>query len=239
LPNEPKIDQLVNRVREIRSKCTYDGMSLINAYPWDQGTDLRITSIRRLTRIIIALNLSLLYLAKIDVDEFADDIRLDFEHGIDIKQYLLVNELFVKIGYVSSLFFVIESVFRDYLRFMNIQAYEKVRHSVNQIFKLLIEDTLTWDLYRFDRSVFDLLRLIRNTLHNNGAHLPLRKNEKHVQIKYRGHTYEFIDGEILDFISWDLLLDLSDDIRSLFFHIANNEMIRSIEGRILDDHAIY
>lgn len=88
-----------------------------------------------------------------------------------------------------------------------------------------------------DCRVFDFLRLIRNTLHNNGVHIPISKKEKK-SIDYKGITYDFIEGENLKFVTWDLLLDIADDMRTLIFHIAHNKTISSIPGIILDSHAI-
>jgi len=232
-----QIIQLCERAKKIRFRCLADGNSLINAYLWDATQDLRITSNRRLARLMVGLNVSFEYLSNTDQEDLLENIRLDFEKNVDIEQYLDINEIFLKIGFVSSLFFVVESVLRDYLRYLDQNAYKNCRGIIG-ICNCLLEEKIEWELVRFDCDVFDFLRLIRNSLHNNGVHIPLSKKEKSITIVNKEQQYTFTEGERPNFVSWDLLLDIADDMRSLLFHIANNKTIRSIPGLIIDTHAV-
>src|SRR5574340_197953 len=51
-----------------------------------------------------------------------------------------------------------------------------------------------------------LLRLIRNTVHNSWTHCP--DNGENATVIFKGNSYEFTVGKPLDFVSWDLLGDL-------------------------------
>lgn len=55
-------------------------------------------------------------------------------------------------------------------------------------------------------ATLDLLRLIRNTIHNSWAHYP--ESGENREVPFKGATYSFIVGKKLDFVSWDLLLPL-------------------------------
>lgn len=235
--NNSKIILLTEKIEGIRLRCIGDGNALINAYRWDIKKDLRITSIKRLTRLMIGLNVSFIYLSNSDQKKILESIRLVFEKDVEIMEYLLINELFLKMGFVSSLFFIVESVLRDYLRFSDEETYKKNK-GILEICNCLLGEKLEWNNIRFDCSVFDFLRLLRNTLHNNGVHIPQSKKEKIVTIEYKGKNYIFLEGERPNFVTWDLLLDLADDMRSLLFHIANNKAIRSIPGLIFDTHSV-
>ncbi|MGA9193075.1 MAG: hypothetical protein WBZ24_15200 [Anaerolineales bacterium] len=233
----PKIVQLTERAKKIRQECIGDGLALLNGYRWDPKRDLRMTSNTRLTRVITGLCVSFVYLTHVEQEEILEGIRLSSESGIPIVEYQAVNELFIKIGFVTSLFLVIESVMRDYLRFLDEEGY-KSSGGVMNICDILLTRKLAWNRTVVNCHVVDFLRLIRNTVHNNGVHRPLKRAEKRVEIEYKGANFEFKDGERLDFVSWDLLLDIAGDIRELIFHLAHDKAISSIASLIPDKHAI-
>lgn len=56
----------------------------------------------------------------------------------------------------------------------------------------------------------ELLRLIRNTIHNSWVHYP--ESGQNREVSFKGVTYSFTVGKKLDFISWDLLTVLAEDI---------------------------
>ena len=228
--------RLTNRIKELRTLCFGDGNTLINAYHWDIKKDLRITSIKRLTRLIIGLNISFLYLSNSDQNKVLESVRLSFEERIDIEQYLIWNEVFLKTGFASSLFFIVERVLKDYLQFLDEETYKHTK-GIKNICNCLLEEQLEWDIVKFDCSAFDFLRLIRNTLHSNGIHLPVSTKDKEVSIVYKGKMYEFKEGERINFVTWDLLLDITNDMRELLFHIANNKTVREITSLIPDTFA--
>ena len=234
--NNKKIIELTERIKEIRLRCIGDGQALIRAYRWDTEKDLRITSNKRLTRLMIGLNVSFFYLSNSNQEELLKNVRLPSEKNIDIEQYMLINEIFLKAGFVSSLFFVFESILRDYLRYLDKYSYN-ASNGIMKVCNYLVDNKLQWEIFKFDCKVFDFLRLIRNSLHNNGVYIPLNEKEKTVLIEYKGNKYTFSEGKRLNFISWDLLLDIADDLRSLLFHISNNETVRSIYDLIPDTYA--
>jgi len=234
--NNSKIIQLTERIEEIRLRCFSNGNALINAYRWNTNKDLRITSNKRLTRLMIGLNVSFIYLSNSDQEKMLGSIRLSFKKDGDILQYLLINELFLKMGFVSSLFFIVESVLRDYLRFIDKESY-KTSKGIMTVCNCLLGEKLEWGNIIFDCQSFNFLRLIRNTLHNNGVHISQNKKEKNISIEYKGKDFAFSEGKRPNFVTWDLLLDITDDMRSLLFQIANNKTIRSIPGLILDAHS--
>jgi hypothetical protein len=231
------VARLTTRIKELRTLCVGDGTALINTYHWDRKKDLRITSNIRLLRMITGLHVSFLYLSNLDQNAILEGIKLPFEENMDIEQYLLSNEVFLKLGFSSSLFFIVEGVLKNYLQFLDEKTYKNTK-GIKNVCTCLLEEKLEWDLVKFDCSVFDFLRLIRNTLHSNGIHLPLSAKEKDVQIRYKDKKYRFVDGERINFVTWDLLLDITNDMRLLLFHLANNKKIREIKSIIPDTYAL-
>ena len=235
--DKENIVRLTNRVREIRKLCISDLSTLINAYHWDTKKDLRLTSIRRLARIMTGLNVSFLYLSNVDQDTALAGVRLPFEENIQLEQYLISNEVFLKIGFSSSLFFIVEGVVKSYLMFLDEKAFKEVK-GIKSTCKCLLDEKLIWETVKFDCQVFDFLRLIRNTLHSNGVHLSQSVKEKNVTVNYREKVYEFVEGERINFVTWDLLFDIAMDMRTLLFHLSHNKTIREIDRVIPDPYAI-
>jgi hypothetical protein len=58
-----------------------------------------------------------------------------------------------------------------------------------------------------------LLRLMRNTIHTAWAYFP--DNGKNATVIFKGTKYDFIVGKPLNFVSWDLLGEISESL----FHI--------------------
>ena len=236
--DQNNVIRLTERTKTIRSHCLSDATALFTAYKWDWQKDLRVTSIKRLSTIITGLSVALLYISNCDQDIALEKIRLSTEKNIETEHYLETYEVFLKIGFSSSLFFLVESVIKRYLQFLDITAYKKAR-GIRSICNCLLDEKLERDTVKFDCQVFDFLRLIRNTLHNNGTHLPQSHREKDIEVNYKGTTYGFTDRTRLDFVTWDLLLDITDDMRALLLHIANNKTIREIQGTIPDILAVH
>jgi hypothetical protein len=228
--------RLVARTEELRKSCNSDIAALINAYGWHPKEDLRIIALTRLMRLLIGLDVSFRYAANADQTSILENIRLPGEQDINIEQYLVCNEIFLKLGFTSTLFFVVEGVVKSYLQYIDAAAYKK-KKSIKSKCECLMNEKLEWSNFRFDCRVFDFLRLIRNCLHSNGMHFPLGDADSNVTIEYRGVTYEFRDGQRLDFVTWDLLLDIANDMRTLLFQIANNRSINKLAGSIPDVYA--
>lgn len=62
-------------------------------------------------------------------------------------------------------------------------------------------------------TTFKLLRLIRNTVHTSWAYWP--DNGKAETVVFQGRTFLFVIGRTLDFISWDLLVDLCQSVLTI------------------------
>jgi hypothetical protein len=235
--DKENVVRLTNRVREIRTFCITDFSVLVNSYHWDTNKDLRLTSIKRLARIMTGLNVSFQYLSYSDQNAVLTGIRLPLEENIEIEQYLIPNKVFLKIGFSSSLFFVVEGVLKSYLQFLDEKTYKELK-GIRNICNCLLDEKLVWEVVRFDCQVFDFLRLIRNTLHSNGVHYSQSSKERNVTINYKEKSYSFIEGARINFVTWDLLLDITNDMRTLLFHLSNNKTIREIKTLIPDPYAI-
>lgn len=230
--------KLARRVKNIRIACHNDFVRLFKHKKLDQNKDIRATSIIRFTRLLIGLNVSFLHAIHADYKKIFKDIRIPiYEDKTSIDAFMLQNEIFLKLGFTSSLFFILEGVLKVYLQHIDIESYKRTKGIKN-----ICEDLLEKLNYKdsvFHSNVFNFLRLIRNTLHSNGIHIPTNKSDKKISpIIYKGKSYIFEENKRIDFVTWDLLLDLTEDMKNLLFLLAIDETINKSNELINDPLAI-
>ena len=69
-----------------------------------------------------------------------------------------------------------------------------------------------------DFRLLELVRLVRNTIHNEGVHRP--PSGKPAAVIHRGVTYAFPDSGPVDFATWAFVLDLIADLADLLDRIV-------------------
>lgn len=232
------IARLSRRVKNLRIACQNDFGRLFRHKNLNRQKDIRITSIQRFTRLITGLNVSFLYISNTNQEEVLENIKIPiYEENIPIEQYLIVNEILLKLGFTSSLFFIIEGVLRVYLEYI-----DPISYSQNMGIKKVCEELLkklAWKDSAYYNNAFNFFRLIRNTLHSNRIHNPANKSDKTPPpILYKGNYYIFEENKGIDFVTWDLLLDIAEDMKNLLFLIASDELINKSDNLIYDPLAI-
>jgi hypothetical protein len=71
-------------------------------------------------------------------------------------------------------------------------------------------------------ALLDLLRCIRNANHDNSVYFGTKED-----IQYKGSRYLFQNQGTVTFLTWDLLLDFSFDLRDLLLELVNSDTISS------------
>jgi hypothetical protein len=224
---------LIDHVREVRDKAVYDADILINNYPWDQAKDIRIRSLSKVIHLLVGLHISLRSFSEASQqgEDYWDEISLPRPSRGDPQQYLVCFELFVKIGYVASLYSILESSFRVYLEFLEPLLYHENRLKTRKIIRELLFCRLDRE-YSYGFEWMTILGHIRNSLHNNGVFRP--HDDQPQAFTYRGRSFEFVPDRIVDFANWDLLLNLTDDLRGLLFQVARDKHVSAHPGEIID-----
>ena len=239
--------QLLEKIEMIRDKTLQDVTSLCKMFDWDQKIDLRIHSISKLIYIQMGLHTVFCYASlELENEEMMKRMKSQLISNInDVSRDQLFGPFgqLIKQGFVASLFFSIESTLRVYcLRLdpdyhITSQGNPKKRQ-FHEIYKHLLDNILNFkdtELINLKPTI-QMISNLKNTLHNNGIHyglIPPAPSES-VEITYRQNEYKFIPSERVDFVSWDLLLDLCDDTRSIFFHLSKHHKIAYIDGIIID-----
>jgi hypothetical protein len=86
-----------------------------------------------------------------------------------------------------------------------------------------------------DLALLDLLRNIRNTIHNEGVHRPPRTSS--AIVSYQGTEYRFEDGKPVEFVTWSFVLDRINDLVSLQDRIVRHPLLAGCGEHIPDASA--
>lgn len=195
---------------------------LIKTYPaWNQNTDVRISVFSKCINVISSTNLGM--------DFIMLDLTSDDWWQSKSKQQIpaeLINhsirefDIFLKISFFHLFFSSIESFIRAVVQALDPQACDSGKDNFKNLYAWLLSRI---KLEKWN-SLLDLLRCIRNTIHNNGIYFP--KSGKNEIITYKSIQYNFIVGNKIGF-TWGQLLEFTSDVKDLLFDIVESPEVVS------------
>lgn len=221
---------LQRRLADIQESVLRDKEQLIAAHPvWDLR-DARIRSLYRLFGILGGAGLGIHFLGKLlDDDWWQENERTSMPQ--DAKDAYTVNlEMSVKYGFGMGFFTSLEASFRTFLRAIDPEVCKKSTAPFKNIYQCLL-GAKQLGFSPADRkaaeNLLNFVRLIRNLIHNNGVYFDEEDEDK--REAYDGAEYHFRHGKPVDFVSWELLLKLADDIRQLLVQVISHKKIATID----------
>jgi hypothetical protein len=151
----------------------------------------------------------------------------------DSDKQAYANEFanFTKVGFVHALFSSIESYLRLFLRAIDPVACNAGMAEFKSVYDCLFKTKLA-AAPADCTELIDLLRLVRNTIHNNGVYFSPRGGT--VNLNWQGNTFEFRQGVAVDFVTWEFLIRVSDSLRTLLREIVEDANLRSLAVGIDD-----
>jgi len=144
--------------------------------------------------------------------------------------YTLQFENLLKFGFGTFLFMLVEMHFRVFLRALDPEACNGGTGSFRSIYETLLSPNQL-DLPEDDRrhafELLNLFRLLRNTMHNDGVYIA--SNGQDTVARYRGVDYPFVHGQPVNFVFWNLLLHIANDIRQLLYLVVSHPRILKVD----------
>lgn len=140
----------------------------------------------------------------------------------DIQIYLSEYDMFTKIGYIQFSFASIESAFRLYVKALDPTACNNGTSEFKSIYSYLLKRLSL----QSHENILDILRLIRNTVHNNGVYF--HKNGNNETVTYKGIVYNFNIGTPITFVTWDFIFEIIKDVEDLIVDVINSSEISNI-----------
>jgi len=232
----PEVLETVRKVERLRDHAAAQKSALCLRYPsWDVIHDARLTTFAKVINVANSAQLALTFVGQ----HLLDPIwwRGTAKKAIppnDANIYINEFENFAKIAFVQFLFSSVESGFRILLRAVDPSACSQGTAEFKSVYECLLRSKLmTNPPGAID--LLDLLRFIRNTVHNNGVFFNRAGTDE--QVVYRGNTYSFFYGKAVDFVTWDFLISVADDLVDLVVAVVSDASLAGIAGRIQDPFA--
>jgi len=230
------IQKLGHRIAEIRVSMDKDLEIIKSLYAHINNIkDVRITAISRLHGTFAMTHLSLMFLYKDLLNKAWWGVNITPKTSdTDIQSLAYSFSSYSRMAFIQSTFSSVESSFRLLLRAIDPSACNGGTSSFKSIYECLLKSKLS---HYPDESVdlLDLLRLIRNTVHNNGVYFH-RAGQDNVVI-WQGNTYTFKHENPIDFVNWDFCVTVADNVRKLIQEVVKDSNIRTIEQLIIDPFA--
>lgn len=139
--------------------------------------------------------------------------------------------MFVKMGFLQFVFSSIESSFRLFVKAIDSNACAGGTAEFKNIYAFLLT---RFGLQKWE-PLLDLLRGVRNTIHNNGVYF--HRSGKNETVTYKGVNYSFVVGRAVDIIDWAFLISMMKDIDSMLQEVVNYSELIAVPA-IIDPFSV-
>lgn len=229
----PDFDALIIKLEKMNLQIRTEYDHLLQTY---SKNDARATTIAHLGILIDSTYLAFTFITKnlLPLDNiWWEEVHKspfqsfnDYHKSVTVKNF---NNGFLKVGFVQNLFSIFDSSFRIFLRELNPAAQKGATTGFNNIHTAL-KSVITFPANSDE--LIKLLRLVRNTVHNNGVYFDERGNNE--QVIYQERIYDFHHGQPVEFVHWEWLIDRLEEAQQLLIKIVNEPKIIDIPTEILD-----
>ena len=221
------LHDLRNRIVEIAQETMNDRKAMTTLYSsFDPELDIRITSIGRLLRTFNATSLSLIFMYKhlMSTEWWHDNINSSFSDS-KIISYTEGYSWFSRASLLQFTFACLESSFRIILRTLDSTACDNAMGSFKSVYDCLLTSKLS-KCPSESIELLDLLRLVRNTIHNNGVYF--HRSGQNELVNWQGEDYEFKQGIPIDFVNWSFCINIADASRVLLRSVVEDPSLHGI-----------
>lgn len=197
------------------------------SYPNLHTQDARLISFERMANIIEQIQLSHLNIQHNLVEpDWWTSIGQNLSHK---KQFDIIDDCigFTKMVFFQNIFASTENFLRIILRTLDPNECKFGTGPFENIYTNLFSRLNL----RHHCPLMDLMRCVRNTVHNNGVYFHKSRND--LTIVYKGNSYEFKIGKIVDFLTWDFAIHLINETVIMINEIINHSDI-IVHPKIID-----
>jgi hypothetical protein len=159
---------IISQIQKVRDLFRASKDKLIAAHSsWDKGNDARVTLFSKCANVVNDVQLGLIFIQfHLTQQQWWKSIAKKNIPDHDKKIYIDEFSMFVKIGLLQFIFSSIESSFRIFVKTIDPSACAGGTAEFKNIYAFLFA---RFGLQKWE-SLLDLLRCVRNTIHNNGVY---------------------------------------------------------------------
>lgn len=227
------IHKLTKQIETVRDAFDRDRAEITAIYSaMDPKHDARITAYTKTKNILNSVQLALVFISKHMLHNqwwkitFPKPVS-DTDKQIYIKEFANL----AKIAFVQGIFMALESSLRLFLRALDSTACNGGMAEFKSIYECLFRSKLS-AIPADGVPLLDLLRLVRNTIHNNGVYFHPSGND--ASVTWDGEQFEFKQGTPVDFVTWWFLVRVSHALRQLLRTVVEDANLKGITAEIND-----
>ncbi len=230
-PND--MHQLIEQLQSVRDAFAEDKAEVMAIYSSiDPKHDARITAYSKATNVLNSVQLVFAFTSKhLLHKQWWKAISRKPVSDTDKQIYIKEFGNLTRIAFVQGIFMAIESSLRLFLRALDPAACNGGMAEFKSIYECLFKSKLS-AIPADGVPLLDLLRLVRNTIHNNGVYFHPSGND--ASVTWNGETFEFKQSAPVDFITWEFLIRASDALRQLLREVVEDTNLKGITVEIND-----
>lgn len=233
----PDFDELIEKLSKIRPKidASYEQVEKALTNPYEN--DARLSAFVHLGLLIDSTTLALTFINKhllpLNNSWWQEVYKPPFESFNDYHKSISINSFnnaFIKSAFLQTLLSTLDNHFRIFLRQIDPVACDGGAGQFANIYAALKSRITSFPAGSDD--LINLLRIARNTVHNNGVYF--HKSGTNEQITYKGIVYNFAIGMPMDFVTWEWLIEILDDVQELLNKVVFDPQIIGVASEIID-----
>ena len=227
------IHQLIEQLQPVRDAFVDDKAEVMAIYSSiDPKHDARITAYSKAINVLNSVQLAFTFISKhLLHGQWWEAVARNPVPDQDKQIYANEFANFTKIAFVQGIFLAIESSLRLFLRALDPVACNSGMAEFKSIYECLFKSKLS-TIPSDGIALLDLLRLVRNTIHNNGVYFNPSGND--ASITWNGETFVFKQGAPVDFVTWEFLIRVSEALRQLLREVVEDINLKGISAEIND-----
>jgi len=225
--------RLIELLQPVRNRAVDDKTAVVAFLSFANSEhDARVTAFSKFINVLNSVQLAFTFVSKhLLHKQWWDAVACAPVPDSDKQKYATEFANFTKVGFVHAMFSSVESSLRLFLRALDPAACNGGMAEFKSIYDCMFRSKLA-AAPTDATQLLDLLRLVRNTIHNNGVYVNPRGSN--VTLIWKGETFEFKQGAPVDFVTWEFLIRVSDSLRTLLREIVEDVNLRSITVEIDD-----
>jgi len=225
---QPSVMDIISEIQQVRDLFCDSKDKLVASYcSWNKDKDARITLFHKCTNVLNDTQLGLVFTQfHLTQQQWWSSVAKENIPHQDKQKYIDEFVMFTKMGFLQFTFSSIESSFRLIVKNIDPTACSNGTAEFKSIYSFLFTKI---GLQKWE-PLLDLLRCIRNTIHNNGVYFHRSGNNE--TITYKGVNYSFVIGMPVDFVNWEFLISMMKDINDMLCEVVTHSDVAKISSII-------
>lgn len=227
------VHRLIQQLQPVRDRFADDKVAVMAIYSCvSPARDARITAYSKAINVLNSVQLAFTFISKhLLHGQWWEGVARNPIPNADRQIYANEFANFTKIAFVQGMFLAIESSLRLFLRSIDPSACNGGTAEFKSIYECLFRSKLS--VAPADGiALLDLLRFVRNTIHNNGVYF--HKSGNDASVAWDGETFQFKHGKPVDFVTWEFMMRISEALRLLLREVVEAPEVRAISMQIDD-----